>query len=372
MNKAVIGLCFGDEGKGMFVDYLCSQSPNALVVRFNGGHQAGHTVVTDKTRHVFSNFGSGTLRGCSTYWSKHCTIEPIGIMRELELLRNEGIPLNPKLYIDAECPVTTPYDMASNEAIESHNLHGSCGVGFGATVEREENYYSLRFLDLFYPRIFEAKLSSIKNYYRYIKYPAFISADMKDNFIKKCLELISSKEIELVFKRPVAEQYIYEGAQGLLLDQHYGFFPNVTRSNCGTVNLPQYEDFEFYLVTRGYQVRHGNGFISNVRDSVIRKDSMETNHSHPYQGEFRRGILDTDLLRYAMQRDHRIREASKKNLVITCLDHLEKFRYMRHGFIAECDNKSDFIQLISDILQIPSVYYSENSNSRYVKNDSPK
>jgi adenylosuccinate synthase len=68
------------------------------VIRFSGGHQAGHTVVTDDTRHVFSNFGSGTLRGVPTYWSKFCTVEPIGLLNELDALKIKGY--NPILYID--------------------------------------------------------------------------------------------------------------------------------------------------------------------------------------------------------------------------------------------------------------------------------
>ena len=127
MNKAVIGLGFGDEGKGFTTDYLCSQHPNSLVVRFNGGHQAGHTVVYNGLRHVFSNFGSGTLRGCPTYWSEHCTVDPIGVLNELIVLRDNGV--TPKLYIDAECPITTPFDIHNNRKVEDSNSHGSCGVG---------------------------------------------------------------------------------------------------------------------------------------------------------------------------------------------------------------------------------------------------
>src|SRR5574343_932195 len=105
--KACIGLGFGDEGKGITVDYLASQSPDSLVVRYSGGQQAGHTVCLNGIRHVFSNFGSGSLRGLPTYWSEHCTVDPVGIMNELNILTEQGI--NPILYIDGNAPVTTPY-----------------------------------------------------------------------------------------------------------------------------------------------------------------------------------------------------------------------------------------------------------------------
>lgn len=105
-NKAVIGLGFGDEGKGLFTDYLCSQSANPLVVRFSGGQQAGHTVVRDGIRHVFSNFCAGALQGAPSYFSKFCTIDPIGIVNELTVLLDKGV--EPLLFIDTNCPVTTP------------------------------------------------------------------------------------------------------------------------------------------------------------------------------------------------------------------------------------------------------------------------
>lgn len=77
MNSIVIGAGFGDEGKGTMVNYLCKQSNKPLVVRFNGGHQMGHGVVENDVRHIFSNFGSGTLVGAPTYISEFCTVDPV-------------------------------------------------------------------------------------------------------------------------------------------------------------------------------------------------------------------------------------------------------------------------------------------------------
>ena len=159
-NKAVIGLGFGDEGKGLFTDYLCSQVINPLVIRFSGGQQAGHTVVYEGVRHVFSNFGAGTLRGAPSYFAKTCTIDPVGIVNELSVLLDKGV--TPLLFIDSHCPVTTPFDIRYNQA---NNQHGSCGVGVGATFNREEHYYSLTFGDLFYPWVLKTKLEAIKSFY---------------------------------------------------------------------------------------------------------------------------------------------------------------------------------------------------------------
>ncbi len=95
-NYAVIGLGFGDEGKGMFTDILCSRLYQPIVVRFSGGQQAGHTVYKDrKVSHVFSNFGSGSFRKVPTFWSRFCTMDPVGILNELSILKTKNV--NPLL-----------------------------------------------------------------------------------------------------------------------------------------------------------------------------------------------------------------------------------------------------------------------------------
>jgi adenylosuccinate synthase len=121
VSLAVIGLGFGDEGKGKVVSSLCSQSPDhdKIVVRYCGGHQAGHRVLlNDGSSHVFSHFGSGTLQGVPTYWSQFCTVDPMGLLNELDILLNK-IPIfstdKIRLYIDAKCPITTPYEKIHNQ-----------------------------------------------------------------------------------------------------------------------------------------------------------------------------------------------------------------------------------------------------------------
>ena len=106
--KAVIGLCFGDEGKGRVVDFL----DHSLTIRFSGGQQAGHGVIRNGEKHTFSNFGSSTLKGIPTYWSKFCTVDPVGMIRELNELMK--INVNPLIYIDGDSPITTPYDKFYN------------------------------------------------------------------------------------------------------------------------------------------------------------------------------------------------------------------------------------------------------------------
>jgi len=150
----VIGLGFGDEGKGLTTDYLCLHHPDALVVRFSGGHNAGHTVaLPDGQRHVFSSFGSGTFRGNASYWSSYCTLYPSALLVEYAALKKLNI--SPRLFLDARTMITTPYDLAYNQAVEMINKHGSCGVGVGPTIERNESLIPYKFYaqDMLYPQV---------------------------------------------------------------------------------------------------------------------------------------------------------------------------------------------------------------------------
>jgi adenylosuccinate synthase len=109
------------------------------VVCFNGGAQAGHTVMRDGMRHVFGHFGAGSLQGATTYLSKFFVVNPMLFVKEHSELITKGVM--PKVIIDGDCIVTTPYDMLMNqllEAMRGANRHGSCGVGFGETIDRAE------------------------------------------------------------------------------------------------------------------------------------------------------------------------------------------------------------------------------------------
>jgi adenylosuccinate synthase len=357
MRKAVIGLGFGDEGKGMFTDYLCSQLPDAMVVRFSGGHQAGHTVEYKNKRHVFANFGSGSLRGNPTYWSKHCTVEPLGLFNELDILNRRGVL--PTLYIDAECPITTPYDIQANQLSLTYKRNGTCGVGFGNTINREQKFYHLQFMDLFNPSILKAKLKAVSDFYM-----AGITYDREREFLNACARLVNTENIILAYGNPGSEHepMVFEGSQGLLLDQHYGFYPNVTWSNTGTKNLPK-GDYEYYLITRAYQTRHGNGYMSNEIDDGIRVDHLESNVSNPYQGDFRRGILDLDLLVYAIDKDKELRKLSaNRTLVITCLDHLKRFH--KDNRIVNYATLTEFVDAIINNFRCHGLEFTNTYTSR--------
>lgn len=338
-SKAVLGLAFGDEGKGVVTNYLCSETKDPkTVVRFSGGHQAGHTVIHNSIRHVFSNFGSGSLQGVPTIWSRHCTVDPVGILNELVVLRRKGI--EPKLYLDPNCPVTTPYDKFANMKSTDETGHGTCGVGFGKTIEREEKMYSLKVADLLFPSVTKIKFSLIRDYYTCYR----ITPTKDDEFLSKCEDLMHDNAVDFITNYLDESIHIYEGSQGLLLDKNIGFFPHVTRSNTGTVNLRKLGAYpELYLVTRAYQTRHGNGPMTNegISHNIIR-DLNETNQTHDFQGIFKISMLDADLLQYAISRDEGIKKG-KFVLCITCVEHISgKYQFSLGGEVCEFDTCNEF------------------------------
>lgn len=348
-SHAVIGIGFGDEGKGMYVNTLCSSLNKPLVIRYSGGQQAAHTVYKDNIYHVFSNFGSGTLQGAPTYWSKYCTFDPIGTMNEFNLLIKKGV--KPVLFLDKQSPITTPYDLIHNQQTKKFLKNGTCGVGIGATHEREEKKYSLTIGDLLYDSILETKLNLIREYYG--------DPPREKWFLESCKEIKNCPQIHIVDSIPEGyDNYIFEGSQGLLLDPNIGFFPHVTRSNIGSKNILEM-GFKpnLYLITRAFQTRHGNGPMTNTYiPHRISSNPHETNKTIMYQGEFRKSLLDLDLLKYGIEKDNYIKTTKDKKLVITCMDLIiNEYKYTIDGKVITHSNHLDFKESIADFLKIKKV-----------------
>ena len=333
-TNLVVGLGFGDEGKGRVVSSLVSSDPDAIVVRYCGGHQAGHTVVKDRLDttkpHVFSSFGSGTLHGAPTYWSRFCTFYPWAVRNEFNRLQELGV--TPTLYVDALCPVTTNFDVAHNKIREEKVRHGSVGVGIGSTFARHEAFYKLYFQDLFNVTVLRAKLDNIMLRY-YSDTVTLEWEDLRDKFLQSAAFIRDCANIHLVQGKKIDfnkyDNVIFEGAQGILLDQDFGFFPNVTRGNTTSKNaVTLLKEFNLprpriYRLTRTYQTRHGNGFMSNEdKEPLLIHTEQETNTTGPWQGPFRKGCLDLDLIRYAVQCDQQFTGDRLSTLVVTCVDQL--------------------------------------------------
>ncbi len=384
MSKHVIGLGFGDEGKGLVTSWLCKNANNPLVVRTNGGHQAGHTVVKDGIRHVFSSFGSGTMQNVPTYWSQFCTFYPLAFTNERKELVNLGF--TPMVFVHEDCPVTTPFDVEANRLDASH---GSVGVGFGKTLERCDTRYKLQIKDLFlYEEILRVKLYNIASFH----YGWEVHKEIIE-IINYFLELVAEVKKQIIVVNDVpgmmgkicSYDLIFEGAQGVLLDMDYGFFPNVTRSNTTSKNsLDVIKNLghnipEFFYLTRSYLTRHGNGFMTNEKytyDLKLVNNEHETNRSHEFQGEFRTTYLDIDLLKYALDCEYQTsghlrnkkmlrtgykNDPIKRNLVVSCLDQTgDEFMATVNGKLLKM-NVGDLVKHLG--YKFDNVYVSKSDDS---------
>lgn len=307
--QAVIGASFGDEGKGLTVDYLCSKGDVGVVVRFNGGAQAGHTVVTPEgERHVFRQCGSGTFMGVPTFLSQYVSVNPIALFMELKKL-NE-LKYAPELYASPECLVTTFADMIINRRLETKrgkDRHGSCGMGIGETIDRSKiEELKITMADIYNGANLESKLAEICDKYAKFRTGEVIDEPrMAEAFLKACKALP-----EVVNPAGIGQckDPVFEGAQGLLLSEdNKEFFPHLTRSNTGIKNVKLLCDqagithLDAYYITRTYLTRHGAGPLPGQDDKMSYEDN--TNNSNEYQGTLRFAPLDAEQMHIRIVND---------------------------------------------------------------------
>lgn len=324
MAKAIVlaGLGYGDEGKGTMTEYLAAKEKVSLVVRYNGGCQTAHNVVTkDGKHHTFAQFGSATLQGIPTHLSKFMMVEPFSLMKEASHLVELGIrdPLK-LLTIDARALVTTPYHEAVNrikEITRGNGRHGSCGRGIGETMAYAEKFNYADTVptakDFQNPKDMEEKLRLLQ------KHLSDRVRGLPTQEIDRELTVLDTSPRDLArvywdfhynvrhtdFLAHSKRTLLFEGAQGVLLDQTYGFFPHVTRTNTTFENactILREIDFtgerKFVGVIRAYSTRHGAGPMP----SEMHEDIPDIhNKLHPYQGNFRIGYFDLPALKYAIE-----------------------------------------------------------------------
>lgn len=354
--QAVIGAGHGDEGKGLVTDILAASSSGSVVVRSNGGAQAGHTVVAaNGARHVFHHIGSGALAGAPTHLGARFVAHPMLLLDEWQALRDLGASV--EISSDPRAIVTTPFDMMVNQALETARgaaRHGSCGLGFGETIERNLGpEFSLRTGDL-HRRDLAARLRGIWRDWLprrlarlgMAALPDVMTQDLDseciiERFIADCCAYLD--RVALWPDSRIAEKgaVVFEGAQGLMLDQEYGAFPHVTRSNTGLRNMLSIAEeagiteIDAVYVTRCYATRHGAGPLAHETDSLdgIVVDDP-TNAPNDWQGTLRFAPLDSDILRAAIDHDLRLAGSGptvNAGVAVTCLDQAEGNLSIRAG-----------------------------------------
>lgn len=358
----VIGAAYGDECKGNSVDYL-SQHPkgrHVCVVRANGSAMAGHTVKIGHTTHIFSHFGAGTFNGATTYLAEEFVVHPMLFMKELNALRLIfALPKFPvkdfEVLVNSKCYVTTPWDMLINQFTESNrgaNRHGSCGVGFHETIERcnaetpgiplTVSFFFLEEEEL------RKKLISIRDQWGEYRirqlglrltqeqHNLFYSDSVLENFISDCYGFMNHVKVVPTMMLSTFDHLVFEGAQGLMLDQYFGQFPHVTRSCTGLNNpmkvikeLDKYtiiEEINVHYITRTYTTRHGAGWFpfELTMPGVLPFPNIvdTTNVSGPWQGDLRFSYINFDNLKLAIQHDINTYADDRVNVsgIMTCCD----------------------------------------------------
>jgi len=297
--RVVIGASFGDEGKGLATDYLCAQGAG-VVVRFNGGANAGHTVNTpDGERHVFRHFGSGSLLDVPTFLSQFFVLNPILFFKELEQLQKLGF--RPDVFAHPDCLVTTFIDMMINQFKEEQRAgkrHGSCGIGLHETQNRSKvPELKITMSDLWNGgKRLESQISeSCGKYAKFRTGQSFDEPAATQAFIECCQQFAD-------YVHPLGigqcKDPVFEGAQGLLLDQdNKEFFPHVTHSSTGMKNVETLcaqagiNRKEIYYVSRTYLTRHGAGRLPREDPSLSYED--DTNKPNQFQGTLRFAPLDS-------------------------------------------------------------------------------
>lgn len=365
--EVVIGANYGDEGKGLFTEYLCRNRPKSIVVLSNGGCQRGHTVnnVELDIRHIFSHFGSGTLLGIPSIFSKTFLLNPIRFVNEKLELKQLGIDV--QSYRAPDCILQLPCDMYINQSLEAYRndtKHGSCGWGIWETIVRNEKrpllfndfekmsysnkyeYYLNELNTGVNERLISKNISFNSSILDIIKSKPFI-----DHFIQdfeymasecKCLE--SNDILENSYVKDF-ETIIVENAQGLLLDKYYAptdgnFRTDIhsTPSDCGIIgaikavgNGIEKSNVTANYITRTYFTRHGRGPFPEESNGIFFND--RTNIHNQYQESLRFGPMNISAIDRMMSRINadtsRCSYINDSNIVVTHCNEKEPLDYLK-------------------------------------------
>ncbi|MDO4449340.1 MAG: adenylosuccinate synthase [Moraxella sp.] len=283
-NVVVLGSQWGDEGKGKIVDLLTEKA--TAVARYQGGHNAGHTLVVGGEKTVLHLIPSGILReGVTCFIGNGVVLAPDALLKEMKGLADKGVPVRERLRISPACPLIMPYHTALDQARElkrGGNKIGTTGRGIGPAYEDKVARRALRVADLFRADLAD-KLKEILEYHNFALTQYYgveaidyeLTLELCKTWAGELKELVVDVTDELEKRRQSGENLMFEGAQGTLLDIDHGTYPFVTSSNTtaggvatGTGLGPLY--FDYVLgITKAYTTRVGSGpFPTELFDEI--------------------------------------------------------------------------------------------------------
>jgi adenylosuccinate synthase len=328
----IVDLGFGDSGKGLLTDFLVRRTGAAVVVRYNGGAQAGHNVVTaDGTHHTFAQLGAGTFAGARTFLSRHVVVHPTALLVEAAALARQGVadPLG-LIRISERARVVTPLHQAMGrlrELARGDARHGSCGVGVGEAVQDSLGHPddTVRAEDLGDGARLRRKLDRVRERKRHElralggalpgsdavrreRYVCEVPA-ATERWIEQAVSLarrnVIAPDAALATWLGSCPAAVFEGAQGVLLDERHGFHPFTTWSSCTTSNADELlresgGDLEPARIgiLRSHALRHGPGPLPTETERV--RPVLDHNRANEWQGSVRYGWFDPVLARYAL------------------------------------------------------------------------
>jgi adenylosuccinate synthase len=318
-NVVVVGTQWGDEGKGKIVDWLTESAQG--VVRYQGGHNAGHTLVIGGRKTVLHLIPSGILRDAvACYIGNGVVLSPEALIAEIDELEAAGVQVADRLRISEACPLILPYHQAldnAREAARGENKIGTTGRGIGPAYEDKVARRALRLQDLLRPKRFADKLAELLDYHNFMlqHYYRWQPVDFK-KVLDESLAMAPRLE-KLVADVPRAlyeankngANLLFEGAQGTLLDIDHGTYPFVTSSNCvaggAAAGAGVGPNMLHYIlgITKAYTTRVGGGpFPTELWDDVGKHLATRGNEFGATTGRPRRcGWFDAAALKRSIQ-----------------------------------------------------------------------
>ena len=314
-NVVVIGAQWGDEGKGKVVDWLTESAQG--VVRFQGGHNAGHTLVIGGRKTVLRLIPSGVLReGVAILIGNGVVVSPTALMQEIVELEKAGVEVRPRLMISPACPLVLPIHVALDKAREAalgDTKIGTTGRGIGPAYEDKVGRRALRVQDLLDPARFADKLERLLDLHNFTLVHYYKTAPVdfgatRDEVLalgEAIAPMVGDVSAAILRARARGESLLFEGAQGALLDVDHGTYPYVTSSNCvagaaapGAGIGPDMIDYVLGIV-KAYTTRVGTGpFPTELTDDVGATLAARGNEFGSVTGRPRRcGWLDVPALR---------------------------------------------------------------------------
>ncbi|NTW21938.1 adenylosuccinate synthetase [Candidatus Falkowbacteria bacterium] len=345
----VTGLSFGDEGKGTITEYMAQRHSAGCVVRYNGGPQAAHNVVLqNQLHHCFAQFGSATFQhGVKTFLSEQTVVNPISLLSEADTLSEQGVTdALERLIASPSCLVATPFHKHHNRMLElarGNARHGSCGMGVGQTISdaRYLGNMALRLGDLNDSEKARHKLDFLWRL-KIDQAEQLLAKHTGNQALRQEFDLLAAPGyVEDVFEAyasiasrlnisdqpPTSGTLVFEGAQGMLLDNTYGFHPHVAKSDVSpraavrlaTKHWPGHEIIRVGVL-RAYATRHGAGPF--VTEDIILAEAIPDRHNSfgDWQGRFRVGWFDLVAASYAIEASGGI-----DCLALTNLDRISDF-----------------------------------------------